>query len=426
MVGGTADSEGTFSAGGCLMAARRGWGEGTYSYIEEEDAWVWRGYYLDPLTGTRKRKAIQAKKRPDLKQKVEQWQAEQKAGMGGARIKVKEWCHLWLHKVMADAVKPRTWDNYEMTVRNHIIPQWGEVWIDKLTTAAIQIYLSGLLNDHTARTVRTIRTHIIACFGAAVDFGYLVSNPAKKTRGPQVGKNGATALTHEQSQKLLDVAKSGEYIGMPRNDGSEYLQRCYYCVILLALISGMREGEIFALRWDKIKFRQQKVLIDLSLSNSRKAGLKISSTKTKRSNRIITLPEQTLSKLKDWQTWQKSYAKKYRGIYHNENGLVFTNSVGRPLLTSNFLNRAYKRMLKAAGILDERITFHTLRHTHASQLLSAGVNVKVVSERMGHSSVSVTMDVYAHCLPDMQETAVAALEHLYGDKKQHDYPSGEE
>ena len=83
-------------------------------------------------------------------------------------------------------------------------------------------------------------------------------------------------------------------------------------------------------------------------------------------------------------------------------------------------------MLKAAGILDERITFHTLRHTHASQLLSAGVNVKVVSERMGHSSVSVTMDVYAHCLPDMQETAVAALEHLYGDKKQHDYPSGEE
>lgn len=200
------------------MAARRGWGEGTYSYIEEEDAWVWRGYYLDPLTGTRKRKAIQAKKRPDLKQKVEQWQAEQKAGMGGARIKVKEWCHLWLHKVMADAVKPRTWDNYEMTVRNHIIPQWGEVWIDKLTTAAIQIYLSGLLNDHTARTVRTIRTHIIACFGAAVDFGYLASNPAKKTRGPQVGKNGSTALTHEQSQKLLDVAKSGKYIGMPRND----------------------------------------------------------------------------------------------------------------------------------------------------------------------------------------------------------------
>lgn len=83
-------------------------------------------------------------------------------------------------------------------------------------------------------------------------------------------------------------------------------------------------------------------------------------------------------------------------------------------------------MLKAANIHDERITFYTLRHTYASQLLSAGVNVKVVSERMGHSSVSVTMDVYAHCLPDMLETAVAALERLYGDKKQHDYPSGEE
>ena len=240
---------------------------------------------------------------PNLKQKVEQWQAEQNAGMGGARIKVKEWCHLWLHKVIANAVKPRIWDYYEMTVRNHIIPQWGEVWIDKLTTAAIQIYLSGLLHDHTARTVRTIRTHIIACFGAAVDFGYLASNPAKKTRGPQVGKNGATALTYEQAQKLLDVAKSGEYIVMPRNDGSEYLRHCYYYVILLALTSGMREGEIFALRWDKIMFRQQKVLIDLSLSNSRKAGLKIFSTKTKRSNRVITLPEQTLSKLKDWQTW---------------------------------------------------------------------------------------------------------------------------
>ena len=118
------------------MAARRGWGEGTYSYIEEEDAWMWRGYYLDPLTGKRKRKAIQAKRRPDLKQKVEQWQADQRAGMNGVRIKVKDWCHIWLHKVIADAVKPRTWDNYEMTARNHIIPQWGEVWVDKLTPSA--------------------------------------------------------------------------------------------------------------------------------------------------------------------------------------------------------------------------------------------------------------------------------------------------
>ena len=294
-----------------------------------------------------------------------------------------------------------------------------------MNTATIQIYLSELLNDHTARTVRTIRTHIIVCFGAAVDFGYLANNPAKKTRGPQVGKNNTTALTYEQVQNLLKVAKSGEYTGMPHNDGNEYLRRCYYGVVLLALTSGMREGEIFALQWDKIKFRQQKIFIDMSLSNSRKAGLKMSSTKTKRSNRVITLPEQSLRELKEWQSWQASYAKKFHGIYHNDNGLVFTNSVGNPLLTSNFLKRAYKQMLKTAGILDSRITFHTLRHTHASQLLSAGVNVRVVSERMGHSSVSVTIDVYAHCLPDMQETAVAALEQLYGGKEQNDYQSGE-
>jgi integrase len=119
-----------------------------------------------------------------------------------------------------------------------------------------------------------------------------------------------------------------------------------------------------------------------------------------------------LKKYKKWQDWQRHLM----GDKWEDNNMVLANSFGRVIDTSNFTTRFYKKMLVAAGI-DRSVKFHDLRHTHATLLLLQGVNVKVVSERLGHTSIKMTLDTYSHVLPDMQETAVKALEGMFSTAK---------
>lgn len=393
------------------MAARRAWGEGTYSQTKD-GGWAWRGYYTDPVTGAKKRKWLQAKTKPELKSKVDEWLADQEAGRAGTRIKVKEWCQIWLQKVIKGSVKPRTLETYEATARNHIMPQFGDRWLDTVTTAALQDYLSKL-EGRTAATAATILRHWRLCFGAAVDFGYLPSSPASRVRAPRVEERKTTALTDEEVRRLRKVAQSGEYRMPPRDEGEEYLLKCHAVLIELALVTGMREGELFALTWEYVNFERDTVRVEHTLMNSRKLGIQLAPPKSRAARRTISLPHGMTERLASWRDYQEAYEQKYNGPFENAMNLVFSNSFGKPLLTSNFLQRVFYPILSAAGITREGINMHTLRHTHASQLLAAGVNPLAVSQRLGHSSPTVTLNIYAHLLPQTKNAADIALEELY-------------
>ena len=116
--------------------------------------------------------------------------------------------------------------------------------------------------------------------------------------------------------------------------------------------------------------------------------------------------------LKSWKKEQKAYADKLANLYDNGLDLVFSNSWGKPINSSNLYRRYWNKLKKAADLPSE-VTFHSLRKTHTTMLLKAGVNIKVVSERLGHSSTSVTANIYSALLPDMQEQAVKALDAIF-------------
>lgn len=170
------------------MAARRAWHEGTYSQTKD-GGWAWRGYYTDPITGAKKRKWLQAKTKPELKSKVDEWLADQAAGRAGTRIKTKDYADpIFLRKIIGNSVKPRTREAYETTVRNHILPVFGDQWLDTITTAALQNYMAKLGNLSPA-TQATIKRHWRLFFGAAM--GLWVFDPKSGSEGAY-GENGGT------------------------------------------------------------------------------------------------------------------------------------------------------------------------------------------------------------------------------------------
>ena len=153
------------------------------------------------------------------------------------------------------------------------------------------------------------------------------------------------------------------------------------------------------------------IFVRRSLAHVVGKGAVFQETKTKGSRRRILLLLEDVTALQEYRKWQKNYAEELgdKFAWHN---LIFTSPFGAPISPTNFVRRYFHPLLKKCGIKDG-FTFHGLRHTHATLLLQQGVNPKIVQERLGHSSIKVTMDIYSHVLPDMQQQAVDALKGLF-------------
>lgn len=398
---------------------RRAWGEGTYDYRENTDSWRWRGYYTN-ANGEKQRKEITAKSRKDLRVKVKKFISEmENSGVDAmSNITVGKWCDIWLSDIIKPSVKIRTYENYRATCRNHIKPGFGNVKLKDLQVIALQRFFNSLTETHSAKTVITIRNHFSCLLNEAVKHGYIKINLVQRTKPPRKPQNFAIPLTDEEVTRLLETAEKGEYVfhdvkqRWKENDGMKYLRACYYAAIFFPVTTGMRQGEIFGLIWQNVDLENNCLRVTNTMVTSATKGELIDTPKTESSKRNILLPQKTVSVMKTWKQYQTDYQKKWHGIYENKLDLVFSNSFGKMVCLSNFNSRYFRKLLKCAGISD-MVTFHSLRHTHATQLLKQGVNVKVVSERLGHSNTSVTMDIYAHALPDMQELAVKELDKIY-------------
>lgn len=397
---------------------RRAHGEGSYDFVKRNNTWRWRGYYRDK-NGQVRRKEIVSKNKKNLRTKVESFQKNLTNGLLTENITVHRWADIWLNEICRPSTKIRTYENYACTIRNHIKPNFGKRPLKSLTPNEIQKYFNTLGQSRSPSTVITVRNHFIIMLNAASEWGYISVNPAKRTRPPKAIKAKIRALDEQETLRLLETAKKGDYIYFGakqkwnENDGMIYLRKCYYAAIYLALASGMREGEIFGLKWENIDFKRQTIHVLSSMVTTRKHGEILTSPKTATSARAVLIPQKAVKVLQEWKQYQKQYADKWGDIFQNPHALVFTNSYGNMVSISNFMKRYFRKMIAVAIGENEAVRFHDLRHTHASQLLRAGVNIKVISERLGHSSVSVTMNIYSHLLPGMQETAVAQLEKLF-------------
>ena len=168
----------------------------------------------------------------------------------------------------------------------------------------------------------------------------------------------------------------------------------------------MRQGELLALKWDDVDLERGVLRVRRTLTHADKAYV-LGEPKTSKSRRTIRLTTSAVTALRAHLSRQLEETERLSSLYQ-PGGLIFATETGSIINPSNLRNRSFKPLLKKAGL--PPIRFHDLRHTCATLLLSKDVNPKVVSEMLGHSSISVTLDIYSHLLPDMQEKAAKALE----------------
>jgi integrase len=298
----------------------------------------------------------------------------------------------WL-SAMRPSVRSTTWQRYEGLLRHHAIPEIGKVRLSKLTPLHVQrLYASRLEAGLSPTTVRHLHTVLHRALGHAVKWGLLPRNPIDLVDAPKMAQTEMVALTREQTRRLLEAARG------------ERLESLY----VLALTTGMRQGELFALRWRHVDL-DRGVLQVRGTMQQVKGGPQLAEPKTRGSRRQIQLTSAAVQALREHRVRQNAERLKLGAAWEDQD-LVFPNYVGRPLTPGNLVQRSFYPLLAKAGI--PRVRFHDLRHTAATLLLEQGVHPKVVSEMLGHSTIAITLDLYSHVTPTMQKQAAEAMDRL--------------
>lgn len=310
----------------------------------------------------------------------------------------------WLETIKG-TVADRTWEDYQSLCRLYVRPVLGKRKLSAIKPMDIQVLVSDMKQRGLSpRTVQYTHTVLRRAFKEAVNpFQLLVHNPAREIKLPKRRRNEMKSLSPETADKFLKACSTDEY-GL---------------LFEFALISGMRPGEILALRWCDVDLPGNKVSIQRALVRNRAGGgWSFQPPKTAKSRRTIPIPVYLKSRLAEAKMAQnaareaerKRAEEKGRAPRWEDHDLVFCSEIGTPLSLKNLQDRHFKPILKRAGL--EGLTTYQLRHSCATLLLVAGVNPKVVAERLGHASVALTLDCYSHVLPTMQEAATDELERI--------------
>jgi integrase len=318
------------------------------------------------------------------------------------RMTVRQWLATWLSTVQQE-VAPSSHHRYSITVHQHLVPALGSLLITKLSPAHIQKFYNDLTTagrrDNqpgplAPRTRRQIHRVLSAALARAVEQQLIARNPADvfKRRLPKLERKEMAVLTPEQSAALLDETRPTPL----------------YLPVMLALATGMRRGEILALRWRNVDLDRGLVRATESLEQI-KGGLRFNPPKSGRA-RVITLPALAIEELRERKRAQAEQLLKL-GIRQSGNTLVCARPDGQPTKPLGLGNMFFKFIRKMQDL--PTVRFHDLRHTHATQLLLAGVHPRIAQERLGHSTVALTLDLYSHVTKTMQEEAAAKIDAVF-------------
>jgi integrase len=292
------------------------------------------------------------------------------------------------------SVSERTLEDYIGYLRLYVRPILGRKRLSNIHPLDVQHVIDTMKQKGLSpRTVKHAHSILGRALNQAVKWRILVSNPARYVDLPKQVRKEMKFLTPKQARLFLRACEANRF-GL---------------IFELALISGMRPEEYLAVQWTDLDFQKCTVTIQRVIVWKRwKNGWYFSEPKTPKSRRTIPLPSYLMKKFQKHRKQQLEHRLKMGEEYQNEHNLVFTSEIGTPVSLRNLERRFYKPLLTTAGLPDIRL--YDLRHSCATLLLAAGENPKVVSERLGHSTIVLTLDVYSHVLPTMQKEATKRLE----------------
>lgn len=350
---------------------------------------------VDPKTGKKRQKwhsGFSTKREADAYRAALANHPAHSAGLGlygSTRRRLGDYLTEWLRE-RAPSLRQKTHDTYEMFIRVHIAPELGHIPLARLSPMAVQeFYSRKLASGLSGTTVHHIAQVLDEALSHAVKWGLIARNPADQTEPPKRLRAKPQVWSVEQVQQFVEEARRTSP---------------YYLAYAVALAGGLRQGEIFGLRWSDVDLASSIVRVSQTLERpGRNPGF--GDTKTDRSHRSVLLPVELVTELRHWKKRQAEERLK-RGAAYRDFGLVFAAGDGGPLHPHNIVRRDFHPLVARLGL--PRITFHGLRHVHATLLVASGVDVRTVSDRLGHASAGFTLSVYAHALPGTQEKAAQA------------------
>lgn len=360
---------------------RRGSGEGSI-FQRGDGRWtatITIGY---DAKGKRKRRTVYGKTKGEVQKKMLELQQQKQAGTLAEinRMTTGQYLDHWLNNIARPNIRENTHASYDGAIKNHISPRIGGVRLTDLSPVHIERMLSEMERAKVSARMRQLCYAVLRrSLNRAMKGGRLYRNPCLCVDPPRVEQKEVKPLTGEQARLLLKVAAGSRF----------------HALFVLAVTTGMRQGELFGLHWSDIDLERGTLIVRRTLLETR-GKLSWGEPKAKQSRRMLSLPPMAVQAL--WDHKAKMLTEGRAGLE-----VVFCDSHGGLLRKSNFARNVWKPLLASAELPHFR--FHDLRHTHIALLCQAGEHPKVIQARAGHSQISVTMNTYGHLMPGMDAAA---------------------
>ncbi len=402
-----------------------------YAYSDQDGKKIFRTKTFQPIA------TAPTKIEKEVAAAYAQFEKEVKSGMYfDENISFQNFYYMWLETYGKKELTPATYEMNENTVSRVWLPALGFMPINQIKGIHIQNVINNLEKQGLKpKTIQKYFSELSTVFTRAYKLEIIENNPCRRVTLPRNEKeNEIHSFTVEQAERFLQACADGITIRhpekirkngrrLPAYDEKMTIPLQFRVYFTLAIYSGFRRGEMIALQWKDIDFKRWLITISKATSSAKSTqGQFLKDPKTRAGNRTIMLPGICFDLLKQWKAEQTAAARAlgdyWQGSQDPEERFVFIQDNGKQMHLStpshkfNEILSAYNAAVPDPDKLPE-IHLHDLRHTSASILISAGVDIATVSRRLGHSNITVTLNTYTHALPDVDKTAADALEKAF-------------
>ncbi|USK82622.1 site-specific integrase [Peribacillus frigoritolerans] len=354
---------------------------------------------IDPMTGKRKqirRRGFESKRHAHDEMTKLRAELLEDDFLDLTKITYESYMEEWFQE-RKNTLQKTTFEIHSIYYRNLIKPKLGQLKVQQIVPIQIQKFINELVNEtsYSAHTIHLIFRIVSASLKKAKVLKLIKHNPADGITLPKIKKREMSIWSLKQVNQFIS-----ESININR------LTRCYIG-FLISIYTGMRQGEILGLRWKDVDFETHTIFVRQTLTQN--AEIK-SGAKNEASVRSIHIPSKLVDELRSYRK-QVLQEKLTHGQNYHDNDLVVCTRDGKPMIPRNFRKEFYN-LIERVGL--PKIRFHDLRHTHATILIQQNINVKLISERLGHSDIETTLNTYSHVLPDMQKSVSDKLDKIIG------------
>jgi integrase len=351
----------------------------------------------DPATGKRRQKLLTARTKREVEEKATQYYASIATGgfaeADASKLTVAKYLARWLEYVEKNG-RQSTHQRYSDLIRLHIMPLIGNVQLSRLTPLHVQdLYSNRLAMGKATATVELIHCVLHRALKQAVRWGLLIRNVTELVDAPTRVTPEYTTWNEHQAAMFLQMADGHQFAALWR----------------LALLTGLRRGELLGLKWADLDLAQGKLTVKRSLSRGRGGSYTFGAPKTAQGKRTLDIQRSVVASLQSHRKRQLEARLKFGEEYRADLDIVFADAIGEPL-HPNTLTYQFKRLCIKAGVPSIRI--HDLRHSAATLMIAQGISPDVVQKRLGHSDVALTLRIYTHASPQVQRDAADRLEAL--------------